>query len=206
MKNKPQISCTVTAKRISVFVFATQIVLSLCFLNPKCQASSHLLWLYSPLCVGPGKLISAFVFTTQIVLYLCFLNPKCQASSHLLWLYSPCCVGPGRKPRRPVFSRRGSFHVINSMRFELHVIHVVMSRSTTIQRNVILDFVVIVSRNETMLYCEYSEYTRRMSMLISVSAERTVQLSVPQIKSSSKSTKSWHRMAWYIVLDCFIKD
>ena len=32
-----------------------------------------------------------------------------QASSHLLWLYSPVCVGPGRKPRRPVFSERGSY-------------------------------------------------------------------------------------------------
>ena len=37
------------------------------------------------------------------------LNPKFQASSHLLWSYSPVCVGPGRKPRRPVFSQRGSF-------------------------------------------------------------------------------------------------
>ena len=25
-----------------------------------------------------------------------------------MWLYSPVCVGPGRKPRRPVFSERGS--------------------------------------------------------------------------------------------------
>ena len=33
---------------------------------------------------------------------------KFQASSDLLWLYSPVCVGPGRKPRRPVFSQRGS--------------------------------------------------------------------------------------------------
>ena len=31
-----------------------------------------------------------------------------QASNYLLWLYSPVCVGPGRKPRRPVFSQRGS--------------------------------------------------------------------------------------------------
>ena len=31
-----------------------------------------------------------------------------QASNRLLWLYSPVCVGPGRKPRRPVFSQRGS--------------------------------------------------------------------------------------------------
>ena len=29
--------------------------------------------------------------------------------SYLQWLYSPVCVGPGRKPRRPVFSQRGSY-------------------------------------------------------------------------------------------------
>ena len=34
---------------------------------------------------------------------------KFQASSHLLWLYRPVCIGPGRKPRRPVFSERGSY-------------------------------------------------------------------------------------------------
>ena len=34
--------------------------------------------------------------------------PKFQGSSHLLWLYRSVCVGPGRKPRRPVFSERGS--------------------------------------------------------------------------------------------------
>ena len=57
-----------------------------------------------------AQLISAFVCATQILLSLFFLDPKFQASSHLLWLYSPVCVGPGRKPRRPVFSQRGSFH------------------------------------------------------------------------------------------------
>ena len=55
-----------------------------------------------------AKLISAFVFATRIVQSLYFLNPKFQASSHFLWLYRPVCVGPGRKPRRPVFSERGS--------------------------------------------------------------------------------------------------
>ena len=55
-----------------------------------------------------AKLISAFVFATRIVQCLSFLNTKFQASSHFLWLYSPVCVGPGRKPRRPVFWRRGS--------------------------------------------------------------------------------------------------
>ena len=55
-----------------------------------------------------AKLISASVFATRIVQSLYYLNPKVQASSHLLWLYRPVCVGPGRKPRRPVFSERGS--------------------------------------------------------------------------------------------------
>ena len=44
---KVLISCSVTAKLISAFVFATQIVQSLCFLNPKFPASSNLLWLHS---------------------------------------------------------------------------------------------------------------------------------------------------------------
>ena len=46
-KTKRQISFTVTAKLISIFVFATGIVQSLFFLNPKFQASSHLQWLHS---------------------------------------------------------------------------------------------------------------------------------------------------------------
>ena len=59
-----------------------------------------------------AKLISAFVFTIRIEHSLYHLNSKFQASSHFLWLYSLVCVGPGRKPRRPVFSQRGS---INTM-------------------------------------------------------------------------------------------
>ena len=58
-----------------------------------------------------AQLISAFVFTKRIVQSFFYLNPKFQASSHLLWLYSPVCVGPGWKPRRPVFSQRGSNHL-----------------------------------------------------------------------------------------------
>ena len=56
-----------------------------------------------------AKLISAFVFATRIVQSLYFLNPKFQVSSHLVWLYSPVCVEPVPKPRRPVFSERGSY-------------------------------------------------------------------------------------------------
>ena len=56
-----------------------------------------------------ADLISAFVFAIQIVQSLYYLNPEFQASSHLLWLYSPVYVRPGQKPRRPVFSQRGSY-------------------------------------------------------------------------------------------------
>ena len=38
----------VNVQLISALIFATQIVQSLYFLNSKCQALSHLLWLYSP--------------------------------------------------------------------------------------------------------------------------------------------------------------
>ena len=54
-KTKTQISFVVTAKLISAFVFATLIVQALYFLNPKFQASNHLLWLYSLACVGPDR-------------------------------------------------------------------------------------------------------------------------------------------------------
>ena len=42
------------------------------------------------------------------------LNPKTKLSSHLLLIYSPVCVGPDRKPRSPVFSRRGSYSIYMS--------------------------------------------------------------------------------------------
>ena len=40
------------------------------------------------------------------------LLPKSATSSlcHLLWLYNPVCVRPGQKPRRSVFSQRGSYY------------------------------------------------------------------------------------------------
>ena len=44
-----------TAQLIRAFVFATQIVQFLFFLNPKFQASSLFLKLYRPVCVGPGQ-------------------------------------------------------------------------------------------------------------------------------------------------------
>ena len=55
-----------------------------------------------------AKLIKAFVIAKHLVQFFYFLNTKFQASIHLLSLYSPVCIGPGWKPRRPVFSQRGS--------------------------------------------------------------------------------------------------
>ena len=44
---------------------ATRIVQSLYFLNSKFQASRHLLWLYSLVCVGPGRKPRRPVFSQQ---------------------------------------------------------------------------------------------------------------------------------------------
>ena len=38
---------------------------SLYFLNTKCQASNHLVWLYSPVCVGPGRKPQRPVFSQR---------------------------------------------------------------------------------------------------------------------------------------------
>ena len=64
----------------------------------------------------PAKLISALVFDRHIDSTIPVL-PKSEisSSSYHPWLYSPVCVGPGRKPRRPVFSQRGSYN--NQMPF-----------------------------------------------------------------------------------------
>ena len=54
-KTKMQIISAVTAKLICTFVFAIQIEQSLFFLNPKFQASSQVLWIYSPVCVNRDR-------------------------------------------------------------------------------------------------------------------------------------------------------
>ena len=64
-EKKTQNSFAVTAKLISAFVFATRIVQSLCFLYTKFQASSHLAWLYSLVCVGPGRKTRRPVFSQR---------------------------------------------------------------------------------------------------------------------------------------------
>ena len=55
MRKQTHISFAETANLISAFVFASQIVQSIYFLNPKFQASNHFLQLYSLVCVRPGR-------------------------------------------------------------------------------------------------------------------------------------------------------
>ena len=58
VKTKAQISCAVTAKLISAFVFATRIVHFLLYLYPKFQDSSFLLSFVSDLVGNPKDLFS----------------------------------------------------------------------------------------------------------------------------------------------------
>ena len=51
--------------RGNCFYFATRKVQSLYFLNPKFQASSHLLRLHNPACVGPGLKHRRLVFSQR---------------------------------------------------------------------------------------------------------------------------------------------
>ena len=84
-----------------------------------------------------SKLISAFVFAICIVRSRFCLNPKFQASSHLLWLYSPVCVGPGRKPRRSVFSQRGSYVTRANFQWCCLISHARMTGSPVVAQHVI---------------------------------------------------------------------
>ena len=61
-KDADQLRGNPAAKLISAFVLATQIVQFLLYLTPKFQASSLLLCLYRPVCVGPVRKPHFFVF------------------------------------------------------------------------------------------------------------------------------------------------
>ena len=67
-----QISFAVTVKLISAFVFATRIVQFLYFLNPKFPVSSHLLCLYSWVCVEPVRR-PRWISHETAQMYLCIL-------------------------------------------------------------------------------------------------------------------------------------
>ena len=64
-KTMTQISFAVIAKLTSALIFATWMVHFLFFLNPKFQAVNYLLWLRSPVCVGPGRISRKPVFSQR---------------------------------------------------------------------------------------------------------------------------------------------
>ena len=120
-KTKTQISFAVTAKLISAFAFTTRIVQSLNFLFPKFQASSHLLWLYSPVCVGSGWKPWRPVFSergsnySQDIVWRLYVSVfrGSYLSGHLKRNFLKCQshihdFGPGRATVHPDLSNRGA--------------------------------------------------------------------------------------------------
>ena len=79
--NLAQISCAVTVKLISAFVFVTRIVQFLFFLNPKFPASSHLQLLHRPVFVRPARkhLRPVFSLRSSCNTYLFVLIPICPS-------------------------------------------------------------------------------------------------------------------------------
>ena len=112
-----------------------------------------------------AQLISAFVFTRWIVQFLLYLHPKFQASSLFLWLYSPVCVGPGGKPRRPVFSQRGSFVVL----FYMFLVCFLFFFFFFFRRYIQFVWISMVhithscwTKNDTLMDCEINRLTYRL--------------------------------------------
>ena len=135
-KTKTLISFAVTAKLISAFVFATWIVWTLFFLNPKFQASSRRLYPFSLVCVGPGPKPEcwfshdtahmttywfSFLNYPQICKYSVLLinlgpslNAACckQKLSHTMrkaisWIIDPVGLNPGSSTTQAVLSLHG---------------------------------------------------------------------------------------------------
>ena len=90
------------------FVFAASIVQSLYFLNPKFQASSHVQWLHSPVCVGPGQKPQSW-----------FSHKVAQILSPGAVLTCPICIktDPRNPPRHQPIS--SLFHLINSPQWQV---------------------------------------------------------------------------------------
>ena len=75
-KTKTQISFAVSAKLISVFVFAIRIVQSLYYLNPKLHASSHFEAVQPGLCGTRSKNPKTGFRTTRFIYAASVMNMK----------------------------------------------------------------------------------------------------------------------------------
>ena len=107
---------------------------------------------HNQLCSLPAQLISAFVFTTGIVQFLFFLNSKFQASSLFLRLYRPVCVGPSQKPRRPVFSRHGSYLRISKICLLNRCSHLATATPHTVHFYKLISFFTVQPQYNTPHY------------------------------------------------------
>ena len=56
------------------------------FLNSKFQASSRLVWLYSPVCVGPGRKLRRPVFSQRGSNGASFLQANSEDSGQMEWV------------------------------------------------------------------------------------------------------------------------
>ena len=85
----------------------SELVQSLYFLNPKFEASSHLLWLYSPVCVGSGQKHRRLVFSQQGSNFTGSKDPECWNPGAWVVVQPDLC-GIWSETRRPVFSQQVS--------------------------------------------------------------------------------------------------
>ena len=97
---------------ISDFVFGTLIVQSLYFLNPNFQASSYLLWLYSPECrIWPESPKTGFLTMLRFLLLLdrahSTLTTEYSITSHLAASYEPRCEKTCLRGVRPGLTQTG---------------------------------------------------------------------------------------------------
>ena len=118
-KTKTQINFAVTAKLISVFVFATRIVQFLFYLIPKFQASSSFLCLYRLVCVRPVLKQHCCFFHeaaqfTQLIhysslrfmcnlLYFCYRTPKESLSIRMVRHYASEIADNSAETRSNIF-------------------------------------------------------------------------------------------------------
>ena len=110
-KTKMQISFAVTPKLISTFVFATRIVQFLYYLNPKFQASNHLVWLYSPVCVGPGRKPGRPVFSQRGSIYIVKLYLTFKVWLRLFILYVFCFIAETVTNQMSLVMRKSAFFI-----------------------------------------------------------------------------------------------
>ena len=122
-----------TAQLISAFVFAIRIVHSFYYLNSKYQASSLLLWLYSPVCVGPGRNPRRPVFSQRSSYYMYLGSEQQKNTDHTSRMRRLICACINK-----FSSIRVWFNMVDQLYF-LYIYHVYRNKQTwCMQRDIYL--------------------------------------------------------------------